>query len=140
MLKRFRLLKFDCAWLKEGCRFLKFTFSVGRRLKNDVRLRSQETLNLISRWYTLLATMLHCFQAGRGSSYTNAFAKCRTFSQSGRMHFIALGLNDEEAAAACGISKYTLSLWQRDEEFLQHVKNAVAIRLAKRLERIEAGW
>src|SRR5215469_15502852 len=52
---------------------------------------------------------------------------------------IALGLADDEAAAIAGVSDLTLTKWRRDPEFVRKIKNAVSIRLAVRLSKIESG-
>ena len=52
---------------------------------------------------------------------------------------LSMGLTDGEAASVAGISDVTLTLWRRDQDFLAKIKHAVAIRLYKRLERIESG-
>jgi hypothetical protein len=52
---------------------------------------------------------------------------------------LAMGLNDEEAALVAGISDVTMTLWRRDPAFVERIKRAVALRLYKRLQRIEAG-
>jgi hypothetical protein len=50
-----------------------------------------------------------------------------------------MGLNDEEAALVAGISDMTMTLWRRDPLFVERIKRAVALRLYKRLQRIELG-
>jgi hypothetical protein len=52
---------------------------------------------------------------------------------------LAMGLNDEEAALVAGITDVTMTLWRRDPLFVEKIKGAVALRLYKRLQRIEAG-
>src|SRR5262245_60152270 len=52
---------------------------------------------------------------------------------------LAMGLTDEEAALVAGISDVTMTLWRRDPLFVERIKRAVALRLYKRLGRIEAG-
>jgi hypothetical protein len=52
---------------------------------------------------------------------------------------IADGLTDEEAAAIAGINPDTLTRWRKDPVFSGAIKKATALRLRKRLARIEAG-
>lgn len=52
---------------------------------------------------------------------------------------IADGLTDEEAAAIADIDPDTLTQWRKVPEFSGAIKKATAIRLRKRLARIEAG-
>jgi hypothetical protein len=50
-----------------------------------------------------------------------------------------MGLNDEEAALVAGITAMTMTIWRRDPLFVEKIKRAVALRLYKRLRRIESG-
>ena len=52
---------------------------------------------------------------------------------------LAMGLNNEEAALVAGITDRTFAAWSRDPIFVGKTKRAVALRLYKRLERIESG-
>ena len=52
---------------------------------------------------------------------------------------IADGLTDQEAAAIADIDPDTMTEWRKDPEFSGAIKRATALRLRKRLARIEAG-
>jgi hypothetical protein len=52
---------------------------------------------------------------------------------------LAMGLNNEEAALVAGITDRTFAAWSRDPSFVEKIKRAVALRLYKRLQRIESG-